>query len=102
MKEIIIKISDDDYSWLKQVSKGYMSYPCTLRLYEAVKNGILLDDIKSEIKEEREYAYANFDEYKVNVLGVEVDDLPDDDFRYGMERTIEIIDRKVKEIEKHE
>lgn len=102
MKEVVIKISDDDYCWLKQVSEGYTSYPCTLRLYEAVKNGILLEDIKAEIKEERECAYADFEQYKVEYLGQDwedvLDSLPHDDFRYGMERTLEIINRKVNAV----
>lgn len=50
------------------------------------------DEIKKQIKEESEIAYADFDEYKYEVLGVDdIDDLPSDEFRYGMERTLEII-----------
>ena len=82
MKEIIIKISDDDYSWLKQVSKGYTSYPCTLRLYEAVKNGILLDDIKAEIKKApKRYPYND----NINNCLTEAE-------------VLDIIDRKVNEV----
>ena len=50
------------------------------------------DEIKKQIKEESNFAYADFDEYKHEVLGVDdIDDLPSDEFRYGMERTLEII-----------
>lgn len=50
------------------------------------------DEIKKQIKEESNFAYADFDEYKYEVLGVDdIDDLPSDEFRYGMERTLEII-----------
>ena len=57
----------------------------------------ILDEIKAEIIDEAEFAYADFDRYKEEVLGVESDELPDDDFRYGLERAFEIINRKVKE-----
>ena len=56
----------------------------------------LLDKIKDEIAEEKEHAYADFERYKVEYLGQDwedaIDSLPQDDFRYGMERCIEIID----------
>ena len=57
----------------------------------------LLDKIRLEILEEKECAYADFERYKVEYLGQgcqeAYDSLPDDDFRYGMERAIEIIDK---------
>lgn len=56
----------------------------------------LLDKIRAEIAEEKEHAYADFERYKVEYLGQDwedvLDSLPQDDFRYGMERCIEIID----------
>ena len=58
---------------------------------------LILDKIRAEILEEKEYAYADFDQYKVDYLGVDSryveDELPYDDFRYGMERCIEILDK---------
>lgn len=55
------------------------------------------DEIKKQIKEESEFAYADFDEYKYEVLGVDdIDELPNDDFRYGMERAIEIINEYIR------
>ena len=53
----------------------------------------VLGKIKAEILYEAEYAYADFDEYKNNVLHAEPDELPDDDFRYGLERAVEIINK---------
>ena len=57
----------------------------------------ILDKIKDEIVEEKECAYADFERYKVEYLGQDwedaLDSLPQDDFRYGMERCIEIIDK---------
>lgn len=57
----------------------------------------VLDKIRAEILEEKEHAYADFERYKVEYLGQDWEDaydsLPQDDFRYGMERAIEIIDK---------
>lgn len=57
----------------------------------------VLDKIRAEILEEKGCAYADFERYKVEYLGQSCqeayDSLPDDDFRYGMERAIEIIDK---------
>lgn len=48
----------------------------------------VLDKIKDEIVEEKEYAYADFERYNED-LGQDWED----DFRYGMERCVEIIDK---------
>ena len=60
----------------------------------------VLEDIKAEIVEEKEYAYADFEQYKVDYLGVDADyvedELPNDDFRYGMERCLEIINKHIR------
>ena len=53
----------------------------------------VLDKIIAEIDDEAEYAYADFDVYKEDILHAESDELPDDDFRYGLERAIEIINK---------
>lgn len=62
-----------------------------------VKQESILDKIRAEIIEEKECAYADFERYKVEYLGQDWEDaydsLPQDDFRYGMERVIEIIDK---------
>ena len=64
--------------------------------------GDVLDKIKDEILEEKECAYADFERYKVEYLGQDWEDvydsLPNDDYRYGMERCIEIIDRYRNEV----
>lgn len=58
-----------------------------------------IEDIKAEINEERECAYADFERYKVEYLGQDwedvLDSLPQDDFRYGMERCLEIINKHI-------
>lgn len=69
--------------------------------YEDGKNDVL-EKIKAEIFVEKKYAYANFEEYKVEFLGQDeedaLDSLPQDDFRYGMERALEIIDKYKTEV----
>ena len=56
-----------------------------------------IEQIRADILTERECAYADFERYKVDYLGQDWEDvydsLPQDDFRYGMERSIEIIDK---------
>lgn len=63
----------------------------------------VLDKIRAEILEEKECAYADFERYKVEYLGQDsedvLDSLPQDDFRYGMERCIDIIDKHKGESE---
>lgn len=66
----------------------------------------ILEKIRAEIVEEKEYAYADFKRYKVEYLGQDWEDaydsLPQDDFRYGMERCIDIIDKYKAESEDEE
>ena len=70
-------------------------------LTNAIRNGIPLSKIINQIQEEKEYAYADFEQYKVDYLGIDAeyvcDELPNDDFRYGMERALEIINNHIKE-----
>lgn len=49
--------------------------------------------------DEKDFAYADFEQYKEEVLNAESDELPDDDFRYGMERCLEILDKLIAESE---
>lgn len=72
-----------------------------LELREYKKNSInMIDKIKAEILDEAEYAYADFNQYKEDILHAESDELPDDDFRYGMERAVEIINKYKEESDK--
>ena len=62
-----------------------------------------LGKIKAKLIEEKECAYADFERYKVEYLGQDwsdvYDSLPQDDFRYGLERCIEIINKYIAESE---
>ena len=70
---------------------------------KALEQEPILDKIRAEILEEKECAYADFERYKVEYLGQDwedaLDSLPQDDFRYGMERAIELIDKYKAEVE---
>lgn len=74
----------------------------TKRIMEQIARQNPFEDIKAEIIEEKDCAYADFERYKVDYLGQEweevYDSLPQDDYRYGMERAVEIIDKHIKEI----
>lgn len=58
-----------------------------------------IKDAIAQIIAERDFAYADFEQYKVDVLGVDPeyveDELPYDDYRYGIERCIEIIRKHI-------
>ena len=56
-----------------------------------------IDLVVRQLREEADYAYADFDKYKAETLGADADELPDDDFRYGLERAIEVIKAADKE-----
>lgn len=60
---------------------------------KALEQENVLEKIRAEILDEAEYAYADFDRYKEDILYAEPDELPDDDFRYGLERAVEIINK---------
>ena len=109
--KLIVEVPKDEYEECKmQVEmikrEGVLVESLSLASKIHIANGIptvdaipmsVIDEIKAEIIDEAEFAYADFDRYKEEVLCVESDELPDDDFRYGLERAFEIINRKVKE-----
>ena len=51
------------------------------------------DFAKFCLEQAEKWKNKDLDEYKYEVLGIDdVDDLPNDDYRYGMERALELID----------
>lgn len=62
----------------------------------------VLDKLRVEIFNEKDFAYGDFDQYKIDYLGIDAryveDELPQDDFRYGLERALEIIDKYRRDI----
>lgn len=106
----VIDISKENYSNIEpflngETIKGGFNI---FKVLEIIKNGIpleqyefnLLKELREEIAKEAELAYADFDAYKENVLEAETDDLPDDDFRYGMERCMVIINNTINHLKK--
>ena len=95
MAKIIIELDDSILDIAKNNQRFYPVYLFE-KIWKAIVKGISLDDIKAEI-EEKDCAYADFEEYKVEYLGQDWEDvedsLPQDDFRYGMERCIEILNK---------
>lgn len=74
-----------------------------LRDWQEEVKAIPLDKVKKareQIIDEKDFAYADFERYKEEVLHVEPDELPDDDFRFGMERCLEILDKLIESEEK--
>lgn len=69
------------------------AYNRLVKEIKELEQGDVFDKIIAEILDEAEYAYADFDKYKEDILHAEPDELPDDDFRYGMERAVEIINK---------
>lgn len=55
--------------------------------------------VREQIIDEKDFSYADFERYKEEVLHVESDELPDDDFRFGMERCLKILDVLIAENE---
>ena len=79
--------SDKCSDWIESLMAGINA------MEELQANRYAWAKLREDIKDEAEFAYADFDEYKYEVLGIDdVDDLPNDDYRYGMERALELID----------
>ena len=73
--------------------------------YAPTIHAIPLDKVKAlihQLNEEKELAYADFDEYKASVLGIEADELPEDEYRYGIERCLQLLNRLIAEEVEHE
>ena len=56
----------------------------------------IINDIKAEIEEEKEYAYADFDEYNNEVLGFDDTDVCERDLCcIGLGRALQIINKHI-------
>jgi hypothetical protein len=92
----------NDYFWDNR-SKLFASKDCRVAVDKQLTvKAIPLDKIKKareQIIDEKDFAYADFERYKEEVLHVESDELPDDDFRFGMERCLEILNKLIAESE---
>lgn len=114
MKRLIVELPDEQYEniiTLTAVSLGRVPYKgIVMYALNAIRRAEIIDDkaadkeattkidlVVRQLKEEADYAYADFDEYKAETLGADADELPDDDFRYGLERAIEVLKAVAKE-----
>ena len=99
--KLVIDIAEKDILWAHNYFHPLLKSEkvnCE-NLAALIISGIPLDSvieaIKAEIKDEAEFAYADFERYKVEYLGQDWEDaydsLPQDDYRYGMRRALEII-----------
>ena len=114
MKRLIVELPDEQYEniiALTAVNIGRFPYKgIVMYALNAIKRAEIIDVkaadkeattkidlVVRQLREEADYAYADFDEYKAETLGADADELPDDDFRYGLERAIEVIKAVAKE-----
>lgn len=115
MKRLIVELPDEEYENIITLTaanigrNGRFPYKgIVMYALNAIRRAELIDDkgadattkidlVVRQLREEAEYAYADFDEYKAETLGADADELPDNDFRYGLERAIEVIKAAVKE-----
>ena len=99
---ITAQLYDDEHEEFTEMKMSIIDYINAYTDEGVTTADDVLDKIRAEIIEEKECAYADFDKYKVDYLGVDSryveDELPYDDFRYGMERCIEIIDKYRNEV----
>ena len=91
-----------DLNWSDEFTTNEFEQAFAIAI-KALEQKHILNKIRDKIIEEKECAYADFEQYKVEYLGQDwegvEDSLPQDDFRYGMERCIEIIDKYKTESE---
>lgn len=114
MKKMIVELPDDEYEniiALTAVSLGRVPYKgIVMYALNAIRRAEIIADkaadeeattkkdlVVRQLEEEADYAYADFEKYKMEVLGADFDELPDDDFRYGLKRAIEIVKAADKE-----
>lgn len=83
------------------VSFDIEDVPYLLAAIETLKT---IPQIHNQISDEAEFAYADFEQYKIDVLQIEPqyveEELPNDDFRYGLERSSEILNENFLGIKK--
>lgn len=66
------------------------------RLIEALDTVDAVEEIKAEIEDEKEFAYADFDEYNDEILGFDDTDICDrDSCTIGLGRALQIINKHI-------
>ena len=93
--------SDDGDAFVDGVLSGVFNIREMVNQAPTV-SAIPLEKVKTLIKrleDEKECAYADFDDYKRYVLEVDTDELPEDEYRYGIERCLRLLNKLIAESE---
>ena len=85
--KLIVDINDNDYMRIKKFSNDVTSYPISIHVYDAVRNGIPLDDIKAEF----------INSYPSNYMGEP--ELGGASCHFSLNKVLDIIDHIGKERE---
>ena len=48
--KLIIDINDNEYAGIKEYPNNITSYPVTIHIYDAIRNGTPLDDVNGKIE----------------------------------------------------
>lgn len=85
--KLIIDINDHEYIGIKQYPNNITSYPVTIHLYDAVRNGTPLDKIRDEIEAEMNdlYRQPSIDQRTLTII-------------HACQRHIAIIDKYESEV----
>lgn len=93
---------EQDTEW-NEYFDDYMSYSAVQIKSAPTVKAIPIYKLKNlvdKLQDEKDYAYADFDEYKIVELCCDdVDDLPNDDYRFGLNRAIELLQLLIVESE---
>ena len=84
-----------------EIIKLMLSDDCQKHYVDMAINSLKAwDKVREQLIDEKYFAYADFERYKVEFLRQDWEDayisLPQDDYRFGMARAIEIINEHLK------
>ena len=82
--KLIVDINDNEYMRIKEYPNNITSYPVTIHIYDAVRNGIPLNDIRAEF----------INSYPTNYMGEP--ELNGMTCHFSLNKVLEIIDRICK------
>ena len=85
--KLIVDINDNEYMRIKEYPNNVTSYPVTIHIYDAVRNGIPLNDIRAEF----------INSYPTNYMGEP--ELNGMACHFSLNKVLEIINCIVKESE---
>lgn len=100
VKDHICKLASDYKCWDNRLTDDEALELAHKLEQEPCKKDVIhmsvIEDIKAEIKEEQEYAYADFDEYNNEILGFDDTDVCERDLCcIGLGRALQIINKHI-------